>query len=89
MTNPEFPVSLQSLALPGEGGDVAPAVGDEVDISGTAAVSRVEGDKAFLTLKTVNGEAIESAAPKKPQTLDDEESELRADATKADQARLY
>lgn len=91
MKNSEMCVSLQSLALPGENGDVSPAVGDEVDFSGTAAISRIEGEgpeaKAYLTPKTINGEPINADKPKAAPSMEDEEAEMREEAQKQD--RLY
>lgn len=89
MKTNEICVPLKSLAIPAEGGaEVPPAQGDEVDVQGTATVSRVEGDKAYLTLKTVNGEALD-AAPATEPSLEDEEGEMRSDAKKTDAARIY
>jgi hypothetical protein len=85
MKTSELCVPLAALKLPGEAGEVAPGVGDEVDISATATVARIEGDKAWLTLATVNGEPVEAGA-RKPESLDDEESAMRADAEKSDAA---
>lgn len=87
MKSSEIAVPVAALALPGAAGDVSPAVGDEVDISGTAAVSRIEGDKAFLTIKTINGETVAAMPDKKPKNLDDEEADMRAEAGETD--RLY
>lgn len=86
----EICLPLKALGLPSEGGgDVAPAVGDEVDISGTARVTRIDGENAYLSPSTINGESVSSSAPAKAKSLDEEETEMRADAGKADQARLY
>jgi hypothetical protein len=88
--NSEICVPLKALSLPGEqGGDVTPAVGDEVDITGTAKVTRIDGDNAYLSPSTINGEAVSPSMAKKEPTLDEEESEMREDAGKADAARLY
>lgn len=87
MKSSEIAVPVAALALPGASGDVSPAVGDEVDISGTAAVVRIEGDKAVLTIKTINGETIAAMPNKKPESLEDEEAEMRAEAGTTD--RLY
>lgn len=84
----EFSLPVAALALPGEqGNNVPPAQGDEVDITGTATVVRVEGDRAILTPKTINGETVAAAATE-PASLDDEETEMREDAAKND-ARIY
>ena len=54
MKAPKF-VCLSALSLPGEsGGDVPPAQGDELDFSGKATVSRVEGKYAYLTPTEIN-----------------------------------
>lgn len=82
----EICVPLESLSLSGETGSaVAPAQGDEVDITGTATVSRIEGQMAYLTPKTINGAPVESAEPAEQEMgLDDEELEMRKDATATD-----
>lgn len=91
MKQSEFSLPVAALALPGEqGNNVTPAAGDEVDITGTATVSRIEGDTAFLTPTTINGEKVAAAAPMKPESLDDEEEDMREDARKTDtQPRIY
>lgn len=80
----EICVPVSALALPGEkeGQNTAPAVGDVVDITGTAKVSRIEGDKAYITPDNINGAAIEADA--KPENLDDDEAALRDDAKKSE-----
>lgn len=85
----EICVPVSALALPGDkdGQTTAPAVGDTVDISGTAKVIRIEGDKAYLQPDTINGAAVEQTADNK--SLDDEEGELRADAQKSEQTAIY
>jgi len=82
----EISVPLAALALPGEqeGQTTAPAMGDVVDFTGTAKVTRIDGDKAILTPETINGQAIEAAAAM-PENLDEEETEMREQAKK-DQA---
>lgn len=91
MKSSEIGVPLKSLAIGGDtGGDVAPAVGDEGDLSAaTYKVNRIEGDKAYITLTSVNGEPVATAdaAPEKEPTLDEEETSLRADSKKSD--RIY
>lgn len=77
MKNSEICVPVSALALPGEkdGQNTAPAIGDTVDLTGTAKVTRIEGDKAYLQPTEINGAAVESAAM--PEDLDDEEKSLR------------
>lgn len=88
MKNSEICVPTKALALDGEQGAVNPAVGDEVDFSGTATVTRIEGDQAYLAPKTINGEALASeAAPEGEPSLDDEETALRNETKKSD--RIY
>ena len=86
MKAPEICVPLSALSLPGESGsDVPPAQGDEVDITGKATVSRVEGQYAYLTPTEVNGNPVESTeSPEQEKGIDDEEAEMRADAKKTD-----
>ena len=52
----EICIPVAALALPGENGEVQPAEGDEVDVTGTAIVHRIAGGKAYLQIKTINGE---------------------------------
>ena len=86
MKAPEICVPLSTLSLPGEsGGDVPPAQGDELDFSGKATVSRVEGKYAYLTPTEINGNPVESSeSPEQEKGIDDEEAEMRADAKKTD-----
>lgn len=80
----EVCVPVAALALPSEqeGQNTAPSPGDTVDISGTGKVTRVEGDKAYVALETVNGQPVETDAAA-PKSLDDEEDELRRAAGKS------
>lgn len=86
----EISVPVSALALPGEneGQNTAPAMGDVVDITGTAKVIRIEGDKAYLQPETINGAAV-TTAEAKPKNLDDEESEMRSQAQKDEAAQVY
>lgn len=87
----EICIPVTALALPGENGEVQPAEGDEVDVTGTAVVHRVAGGKAYLRMKTINGETATAESENQPEgSLDDEEAEMRSDAAKADaQPRIY
>ncbi|HWA07929.1 MAG TPA: hypothetical protein VG838_00530 [Opitutaceae bacterium] len=80
----EICVPVKALSLPGgqEGQSTMPAEGDEVDITGTAKVTRIDGDNAYLQPVTINGESIK--ADDKEQSLDEEEASMRDDATEAD-----
>lgn len=87
----EICIPVAALALPGENGEVQPAEGDEVDVTGTAIVHRIAGGKAYLQIKTINGENATIEAENQAEgTLDDEEAEMRSDAAKSDsQPRIY
>jgi hypothetical protein len=67
MSSSEICVPTESLAMPDETEQMeAPEVGDVVDFQGSGKVSRIEGDKTYLTLETVNGKPVkteEAAAP--------------------------
>jgi hypothetical protein len=81
MKTHEFPVPLAALSLPGEGEGqtTSPAEGDTVDITGTARVVRIEGDRAIIAPASINGQDI--AAPVEEPTLDEEETALRRQTT--------
>jgi hypothetical protein len=90
----EICVPVSALALPGEneGSNTAPAVGDTVDISGTAKVTRIEGDKAYLAPDTINGAAVQSGQAKKkdePEDLDAAEKAMRDEASQSEKNALY
>lgn len=88
----EICVPVSALSLPGEaeGQTTTPGMGDTVDITGTAKVTRIEGDKAYLTPDTINGAAVESGKAKdEPEDLDAEEKSMRAEAGQAEKNAIY
>lgn len=56
----EICVPLAALSEGGETGEsIAPEMGDNVPISGgSATVTRIEGDKAYLTVNEINGQQV-------------------------------
>lgn len=86
----EFCVPVTALALPGEaeGQSTPPTVGDSVDITGTAKVTRIEGDKAYLAPETINGAAVEMMG-EQAEDLDADEKMMRDDAAKDEKAQVY
>lgn len=57
------PVAAVSAAGEGEGEGVAPAVGDEVEVTLGGKVSRVEGDQVYFTAESANGVPMAQAKP--------------------------
>ena len=52
-------VPVEALAMPDEGDQMQPpAVGDMVNYQVTGKISRIEGNQAYVTRKTVNGQEI-------------------------------
>lgn len=61
--NMEVPVPLEALAMPGEDDKLEnPAVGDPVQLMAEGTVTRIEGDKAFVSIKSVNGKPLSAEA---------------------------
>jgi hypothetical protein len=64
MAENELCVDLQALAMPDEGDQMQPpAVGDKVQANVEGTVSRITGDKAYVTMSAVNGQKVAEAAP--------------------------
>jgi len=86
----EICVPTAALAMPGEGEGQAtpPAMGDSVDFSGTATVSRIEGEEAYLQVETVNGQPVKQDTAQE-ENMDQEEAALRRDAQKSDGPQVY
>lgn len=59
----EDAVSLSALAIPGDGERMeSPSVGDKVAYQVEGTISRIEGDRAFVTKSAVNGQPCEPDA---------------------------
>jgi len=59
MSDNEICVDLQALAMPDEKDQMQPpAVGDKVQANVEGTVSRIEGDKAYVTMEAVNGQKV-------------------------------
>jgi hypothetical protein len=64
MAENELCVDLQALAMPDESDQMQPpAVGDKVQANVEGTVSRITGDKAYVTMSAVNGQKVAEAAP--------------------------
>lgn len=67
MAKNEQCVPLDALAMPEEGDEmVAPEVGDPVSYTVEGRVTRIEGDKAYVTPEAVNGKPVEDKAAEPP-----------------------
>ena len=80
--NTELCVKAGSLAMDAEDGGpgATPAVGDSVEFTATGKVSRVEGDNAYVSVESVNGEPVASMPDKgMEETAEDSPEKLRED----------
>ena len=69
----EVPVPLEALAMPGEDDKLQnPAVGDPVQLMSEGVVTRIEGDTAFVAVKSVNGKPLNAEAAKTTNTPDED-----------------
>jgi hypothetical protein len=83
--NMEVPVPLEALAMPGEDDKLEnPAVGDPVQLMAEGTVTRIEGDTAFVSVKSVNGKPLSAEAAQTTNTPDadgdNEFAQLRSEA---------
>ena len=81
----ELCVPIKAVAVPDENESaVAPEVGDEVNFSGSAKVTRVEGGNVYLTPTEINGEKLEGApeTEEEPDADADMHKEMMSDAGK-------
>lgn len=76
----EDAVPLDALSQPDEQEAMTPpAVGDKVSYSKEGTVSRIDGNKAFVTVTHVNGQEVKPDAPEAmPDALAGLESEAKA-----------
>ena len=71
----EFPVPLSALAMPGEDEKMnAPGLGDPVQLQAEGTVTRIEGETAFVSVKTVNGQPLTAEAAKTANTPNADEN---------------
>ena len=87
----ELCVPAASLSVSDEGGAVAPAEGDMVDFNAAGKVSRVEGDKVYISIATVNGQEISKDEEKvAEESLEDKEvNEIKGLAKTEDEEMGY
>ena len=82
----EVPVPLDALAMPGEDQKMNnPDIGDPVQMQAEGTVTRIEGQMAYVRVKTVNGKPVDAASAKTAQTPgdadgDNEFAQLRSEA---------
>lgn len=77
----EVCVDTAALAMPDEGDNMTPpAVGDKVQMNIEGEVSRMEGNKAYVTMTAVNGQEVK--AEQAPASDDQQFSELQGMAGK-------
>ena len=78
----EVCVPLKSLAMPGQDDQMNnPEMGDTVEFHAQGKVARIEGDNAYVSLETVNGEPVTAEASKVNDTAaPDEYADLQQQA---------
>ena len=75
----EVPVPLEAVAMPGEDDIMnTPSVGDPVQLQAEGKVTRIEGQTAFVSIKSVNGKPVSSEAAKTTDTPPDDGSDVMA-----------
>ena len=81
----EVPIPVESLAMPGEDMKMnAPTVGDPVQLQAEGKVTRLEGNMAFVSIRSVNGKPLTPEAAKTTDAQDangdNEFAQLRQEA---------
>jgi hypothetical protein len=83
----EVPVPLDALAMPGEDEKMnSPSIGDPVQLQAEGKVTRIEGEMAFVSIKSVNGKPVTAEGAKTTNTPgqdengDNEFAQLRSEA---------
>lgn len=78
--NNELCVPTRAVSLAGESGEtVAPEVGDAVSLTVEGKIARVEGERAYVSPETANGEPVETSGPPESPPEETEDS-LMAEA---------
>jgi len=82
MNSGEVCVPVKALAMPGEDEKlINPEVGDPVEFHVGGKVSRIEGENAYVSLQTVNGDPVTTEAAKTSDTPEpDEFAQLKAES---------
>ena len=71
----EICVPIASLAMPGEDENMnAPGMGDPVQLMAEGTVSRIEGDNAYVSLKSINGKPLDDESAETTNTPESDES---------------
>lgn len=71
----EMCVPVASLAMPGEDDKLNnPGVGDPVQMMAEGTVSRIEGENAYVSVKSVNGKPVDSEGAMTTNTPESDES---------------
>ncbi len=84
----EVCLPASSLVAGDNEGMETPAVGDPVDFTATGTVSRLEGDNAYITLESVNGDPIASESAE-PASSEPNADDLMAQAQEVDKNPEY
>jgi len=89
----EIPIPIGSLAMPGEDQQMNnPDVGDPVQVQAEGTVTRIEGQTAFVSFKSVNGKPLDPEGAKTTNTPgqdengDNEFNQLQAES---EQRKMY
>ena len=79
----EVCVPLAALAMPDENEVLEnPAVGDAVQFNAEGHIARLEGDKAYIALKSVNGQELPKPEEAAEPSEQDQMAELEGMASK-------
>ena len=71
----EVPVPVEALAMPGEDLKMNnPDVGDPVQLQAEGKVTRIEGETAFVSIKSVNGKPVTAQGAKTTNTPNADEN---------------
>ena len=76
----EIPVPLESLAMPGEDQKMnTPSIGDPVQVQAEGTVVRIEGQTAFVSFKSINGNPVDDESAKTTNTPGEEDGDNDAE----------
>lgn len=77
----EDAITIDALMMPDDGDQMQPPqVGDIVSYQKEGKVSRIEGDKVFVTVKSVNGHDVMDGMNEAPEGAADDMDSLMAQA---------
>ncbi len=85
-----FPIA--ALAVAGDDNSTTPAEGDEVEFKSKGVVTKVEGDKVYVSVQTANDQPVEGSESEEgsesPEAETAEETDLKGKAGQVDQMSL-